>query len=298
MLEQKSLDGTAKVGDIIWSRAAEHAAYLHDSEVLTTWRSKELPPNRYARIIAGMYPCVVGFNRALIRSVAKLDNVQDSDLVRNLAEQMIEEQDHNQLWRVMMESFEVDHNGLYSRLRQYLSRYTTAELNEKTAAVVEAVLKDRENSSPGIFDGPPVPEPAVALYHHMFTVADDPSYSFWCHFGSQSAIESLLYDFTSNSIYPGTAGNPALDKGPRTVAWWKEHARTSGDINEPTTEEKHLYLSRRALNRSPIANDDAEAVLRAVDASLHLFAAASLAHCIGRPSCVCEDILPLACRLG
>jgi hypothetical protein len=130
----------------------------------------------------------------------------------------------------------------------------------------------------------------------MFTVASSNGFSFWCHFASQSAIEATIYEVVSTSVYPGTVGHAELDRGGKSVSWWREHARAEADGGKPTTEEKHLYLSRRALNKSAEANAVREQLLAVVGNSLHLFAASILAHNVGHDVPLPYDALPEVCR--
>ena len=69
-------------------------------------------------------------------------------------------------------------------------------------------------------------------------------------------------------------GNTELDSGPATLRWWTEHARP--DVAEPhvkSDEEKHLEISRIALNRSETANSLRDVVLARAEETLRLFAA-------------------------
>jgi hypothetical protein len=69
-------------------------------------------------------------------------------------------------------------------------------------------------------------------------------------------------------------GNPELDGGPATLRWWTEHARTdSGEAHVKTDEEKHLEISRVALNRSETANSLRDVVTARAEETLRLFAA-------------------------
>src|SRR5207302_8829474 len=97
------------VGDRVAGLAKRYAAEMNASALATALRQRQLPRRSYLAFIATMYPLVVGFNRALIRSIAKVDHVRHSTFVRALAQQLEEEQAHNQLWRAMLEVVDVDH---------------------------------------------------------------------------------------------------------------------------------------------------------------------------------------------
>src|SRR6478752_1359056 len=81
-------------------------------------------------------------NRALILSIAKVDHVRNSVFLGALAEQLKEEQAHNQLWREKLRRFGVDHEKLYSDLESYRARFTASELDAMTAKTLAAVTDD------------------------------------------------------------------------------------------------------------------------------------------------------------
>ena len=87
------------LGDALWEIAGRYAQLTNRTEFAQTLRSLSLTLSRYLGYISAMYPIVVGFNRALIRSISKVDHVRQCEFVKALAEQLQEEQWHNQLWR-------------------------------------------------------------------------------------------------------------------------------------------------------------------------------------------------------
>jgi hypothetical protein len=267
-----------RVGDLVSDRACAHAAYLNQSEFMSSLRTRVMATERYIDMISGTYPIVVSFNRALIRSMSKLDNVRSSKLIKGLAQQLYEEQSHNDMWRDMLKSFDVDHAALYTTFKEYMDSFSTDRLDRMTREVIEALMATPENVAPGVFPCPVFPEPALALCHHMFMVARSDAVSFWSHFSSQSAIEMTLYDVVSQSIYPGVVGNPDLDRGHRSTEWWKEHARQASEGGKRSTEEKHLQIARHTLNRSEEANDQAKDVLRITEETLRLFSASFVCY--------------------
>jgi hypothetical protein len=267
-------DSRSRVGDLVVDVARRYAAQMNGCEFATLLRSRRLDRRRYVAFIASLYPCVIGFNRALIRSIAKVDHVLHSSFIKSLAEQLHEEQTHNQMWRTKLEVFGVDHEALYWDLTEYSSRFSTAELERMTRDVLGALTKDPTDYAPGAFPDAPFPEPVLALYHQLFMTATYEDIDYWEHFASQSAIEMTIYSVVSSTVLPGVQGHPELDGGPATLRWWTEHAKAEGNSGVRTDEEKHLDMSRVALNRSETANSRKETVVARAEDALRLFAAA------------------------
>jgi hypothetical protein len=267
-------DTRHRAGDLVAEVARRYAAQMNGCEFATLLRSRRLDKRRYVAFIANLYPCVIGFNRALIRSIAKVDHVLHGSFIKALAEQLVEEQTHNQMWRTKLDVFGVDHQALYWDLVDYLGRFSTAELERMTREVLAALGRDATNWRPGIFPDPPFPEPVLALHHHLFMTATYDDIDYWEHFACQSAIEMTIYSVVSTTVLPGVQGHPELDGGPATLRWWIEHAHTDGAPGTRTDEEKHLEVSRIALNRSETANSITESVVARAEDALRLFAAA------------------------
>jgi hypothetical protein len=267
-------DSRHRVGDLVADLAHRYAAQMNGCEFATQLRGRRIERRRYVAFIASLYPCVIGFNRALIRSIAKVDHVLHSGFVKALAEQLEEEQVHNQMWRTKLDVYDVDHEALYWDLSDYLARYTPAELERMTHQVLQAVTHDSGNVAPGVFVDAPFAEPILALYHHLWMTATYDDIDYWEHFASQCAVEMVIYNVVSTTVLPGVKGNPELDGGPATLRWWTEHARTEvPDSHLKTDEEKHLEVSRIALNRSETANSLRDVVLARAEDTLRLFAA-------------------------
>lgn len=266
-------DSRQRVGDLVVELARRYAAQMNGCEFATLLRSRRLDRRRYVAFIASLYPCVIGFNRALIRSIAKVDHVVHSGFIKSLAEQLHEEQTHNQMWRTKLDVFGVDHQALYWELTDYLGRFSTAELERMTREVLAALTKDPTNYAAGAFPDAPFPEPVLALYHQLFMTATYEDIDYWEHFASQSAIEMAIYSVVSTTVLPGVQAHPELDGGPATLRWWTEHAKAEGSTVR-TDEEKHLDMSRVALNRSETANSLKDAVVARAEDALRLFAAA------------------------
>jgi hypothetical protein len=267
-------DSRQRVGDLVVEVARRYASQMNGCEFATLLRSRRLDRRRYIAFIASLYPCVIGFNRALIRSIAKVDHVLHSGFIKSLAEQLQEEQTHNQMWRTKLDVFGVDHQALYWDLRDYLARFSTAELERMTRDVLTGLTKDPTSYAPGAFPEAPFPEPVLALYHFLFMTATYDEIDYWEHFACQSAIEMTIYSVVSSTVLPGVQGHIELDGGPATVRWWTEHAKADGNSGVRTDEEKHLDMSRIALNRSETANSLKETVVERAEDALRLFAAA------------------------
>ena len=268
-----------RVGDAITDLGKRYAAEMNASAFATALRHRHLPRRSYLAFIASMYPLVVGFNRALIRSIAKVDHVRHSTFVRTLAQQLEEEQAHNQLWRAMLDVFDIDHEMLYNDVEEYLEAYSPADLDRITLNVVGAVRRDLKAGAGKQFENSLFPDALLALCHHLSTSATDESVSYWEHFASQASVEMVIYDVVTTSILPGVLGHPELDRGVASTHWWMEH----GQPPEPaahhrTDEEKHLALSKMALNRSETANALADAVEARAEDTMRLFAASLVAQ--------------------
>ena len=266
-----------RVGDRVAALAAEYAARMNASPFARDLRDHRVDRRRYITYLAVMYPVVVGFNRALIHGIAKVDHVRNASFVKVLAEQLQEEQAHNQLWRAKLELFGVDHEALYSDMTDYLARYSVAELDELTRAVLRDVKADGGTGTGRRFAEAIFPDSVLALYHHLWMTASQAAISHWEHFASQAGIEMVIWDVVTASILPGVYGHPDLDAGERSTHWWREHGRVPGmDASVRTDEEKHLELSRIALNRSDVANGSADQVVARAEDAMRLFAATML----------------------
>lgn len=267
-------DPRHRVGELIADLAQRYAGQMNGCEFATQLRGRRVERRRYIAFVSSLYPCVIGFNRALIRSISKVDHVVHGGFVKALAEQLEEEQVHNQMWRTKLDVYGVDHEALYWDLTDYLARFSPAELERMTREVLLALTRDPEDVAPGAFPDAPFPEPVIALYHHLWMSASYDDIDYWEHFASQCAVEMVIYNVVSNTVLPGVRGNPELDSGPATLRWWTEHARADvAEAHVKSDEEKHLEISRIALNRSETANSLRDVVLARAEETLRLFAA-------------------------
>lgn len=268
-----------RVGDAVVELGKRYAAEMNASAFATALRQRHLSRRSYLAFIATMYPLVVGFNRALIRSIAKVDHVRNSTFVRALAQQLEEEQAHNQLWRAMLEVFDVDHEMLHNDVEEYLEAFSRDELNRLTRDTLVAVRRDLSAGNCRCFPDAMFPDAVLALYHHLWSSAVDDAVSYWEHFASQAGIEIVIYDVVTTSILPGVLGHPELDRGVASTHWWMEHGQPpEPKAHHHTDEEKHLALSKMALNRSETANALSEAVERRAEDTMRLFAASLIAQ--------------------
>ena len=268
-----------RVGDSVAMLGLRYASEMNASAFATALRLRHLPRRSYLAFIATMYPVVVGFNRALIRSIAKVDHVRNSTFVKLLAKQLEEEQSHNQFWRGMLEVFDIDHEAVYDDFEEYLRRFSTDELDSITADVVGGVRRDLGAGAGSRFEEALFPDALLALYHHLWNSATDDSVSYWEHFASQAGIEMVIYNVVTTSILPGVLAHPELDRGVASTHWWMEHGQPPTPMTpHHTDEEKHLALSKMALNRSETANLVASAVESRAEDTMRLFAAALLAQ--------------------
>jgi hypothetical protein len=270
---------TTRIGDVVADLGRRYAEAMNASDIAIAVKQRRLSQRSYVAMIATMYPVVVGFNRALIRSIAKVDHVRQSSFVKALAQQLEEEQAHNQLWRAMLEVFGVDHEALYNDFEEYIEGFTQEELDTNTHQVLAAVRGDLHAGDSSHFPDAVFPAPVLALRHHLWTSATDAGVTYWEHFASQAGIEMVIWDVVTASILPGVIGHPELDRGLASTHWWLEHGKPPHPTSlRRTDEEKHLALSRMALNRSETANAVSSAVAARAEDTMRLFAACLIAQ--------------------
>ena len=268
-----------RVGDAVTELGKRYAAEMNASAFATALRQHHVPRRSYIAFIATMYPVVVGFNRALIRSIAKVDHVRHSSFVKILAQQLDEEQSHNQLWRAMLEVFDVDHEALYNDFQEYVEKIAPEEMERRCREVVSAVRRDLRAGAGTIFPNSLFPDAVLALCQYLWNSASDESVSYWEHFASQAGIEMMIYDVVTQTILPGVLSHPELDRGVASTHWWMEHGQPPEPaIHHRTDEEKHLALSKMALNRSETANVLAIPVHSRAEDTMRLFAATLIAQ--------------------
>ena len=263
-----------RAGDAVSDLARRYAALMNECAFAGALRERRVNRDRYLAFICSLYPAVVGFNRALILSIAKVDHVRSSTFLGALAEQLKEEQAHNQLWRDKLARFGVDHERMYGDLQAYRARFTEEQLDEMTAATLHAVTDDLGRGASGNWPDAIFPDAVLALCHLLGWSATHDEIGYWEHFASQAGIEMVIWGVVSATILPAVVGNPDLDLGPETTQWWREHGQLPREKSDMRTdEEKHLELSRIALNRSEEANADVALVASRAENVMRLFAA-------------------------
>ena len=263
-----------RAGDVVSDLARRYAALMNECAFAGALRERRVGRDQYVAFISSLYPAVVGFNRALILSIAKVDHVRSSTFLGALAEQLKEEQAHNQLWRDKLTRFGVDHERMYADLEAYRARFTNEELDTMTAATLDAVTDDLGRGASGNWPDAVFPDAVLALCHLLGWSATHDEIGYWEHFASQAGIEMVIWGVVSATILPAVVGNPQLDLGRETTQWWREHGQLPGEKSDVRTdEEKHLELSRIALNKSEAANRDVGLVAARAENVMRLFAA-------------------------
>ncbi len=230
-----------RAGDTIDVLARHYAHQANMTAFMTTLREGRITLAEYRAFIVKLYPIVVSFNGGLIRSIAKIDELQKStqaaDLVeeilrvdhvrssqhvqelatrlhnvarreklptlRALAGQLKEEQAHNDYYRKMLEMHGIDHEAVYTAFEAYLYEIPVEERDQMTRNVLTALI---EGSNSGAFPGTSFSQEVLALCHYLVRVASDPAVTFIAYHAVQSAIEFALVRVVSESVFPGVAG--------------------------------------------------------------------------------------------
>lgn len=175
-----------RAGDAIDALARYYINHWNAKALPTALRERRLAISDYRHFITTMYPLVVGFNGGLIQSIKKIEDLQHSvrarelvkemqqiDHVRNsnqirklavelrtvareerlatlraLAGQLKEEQEHNDLYRKMLEVHGIDHEACYTAFEIYLYGIPVGERDHLTHEVLSAL---REAHTPDAF---------------------------------------------------------------------------------------------------------------------------------------------------
>jgi hypothetical protein len=311
----------SRTGDTIDALARYYIDQWNTRALPTALRERKLALMEYRQFITKMYPMVVGFNGGLIQSINKIEELQHSvragelvkemqqvDHVRNsnqvrqlaielrtvareerlvtlraLAGQLKEEQEHNDLYRKMLEIHGIDHAAYYTAFEQYLYNIPMGERDNLTRKVLSDL---REAHSPDAFPNTSFPQPILAICHYLLQSATDPGVKFFVYLAIQSGIEFALVKAISESVFPGVAGtrdqpqlNPELvpdaritEVGavPLSIKWFDEHA----DYGQGgRTELQHVKHGRELLNHNITEETDVREALRRVDDVLLLWLA-------------------------
>jgi hypothetical protein len=308
-------------GDKIDGLARHYVNRWNATEVITALRERRLAVEGYRKLITKVYPLVVGFNGGLILGIGKIDELQRSVQARELVEEMLkidhvrnsrgiqalavelrsvardkrlpvlralagqlkEEQEHNDYYRQMLEAHGIDHEAFYTAFEMYLHALSVEERDGMTQDVLTAL---KEGYTPNGFPNTDLPQEILSLCHYLVRVAGDPAVPFiTCH-ALQTAIEFALVKGISESVYPGVAGSrghpqirqelvpdaEVAEEGavPLSIKWWDEHA----DYGQGGRAElQHVKYGREQLNRNLTKEDDAVETLWRVEDVLRLFAA-------------------------
>jgi hypothetical protein len=308
-------------GDQIDALARYYVNQWNAKALPTALRERRLAITEYRHFFTKMYPLVVGFNGGLIQSITKIEELQQSvragelvkemqqvDHVRNsnrvgklavelrtiareerlatlraLAGQLKEEQEHNDLYRKMLEVHGIDHEAYYTAFELYLNDIPIGERDHLTHEVLSAL---REAQTPDAFPNTSFPQPILAICHYLQRTAADPAVKFFISISLQSSIEFALVKAVSETIFPGVAGtrdqpqlNPELVPDadvtkagavPLSIKWFDEHAEYG---QGGRTELQHVKHGRELLNRNIQEETDVREALRRVDDVLLLFSA-------------------------
>src|SRR5437660_9991764 len=136
-----------QAGEKIDALARHYSNQANAGAFMTALRESKVTLDEYKSFIITLYPLVVGFNAGLIRSIAKIDELQTSVQARELVEEILsvdhirhshrvqalacrlrtiarearlptlralaaqlkEEQEHNDYYRQMLEIYNIDH---------------------------------------------------------------------------------------------------------------------------------------------------------------------------------------------
>jgi bacterioferritin (cytochrome b1) len=239
-----------QAGEKIDALARYYSNQANAGSFMTALRERKVTLDEYKSSIITLYPLVVGFNAGLIRSIAKIDELQTSVQARELVEEILsvdhirhshrvqvlacrlrtiarearlpalralaaqleEEQEHNDYYRQMLEIYNIDHEAVYSAFEAYLSEIPVEERDRMTREVLTAL---REGHPARAFPHTSFSQFTLALHHYLLRVVNDPSVTFTNYHALQSGIEFALVKVVSESVFPGVAGtrdHPQLNR--------------------------------------------------------------------------------------
>ena len=231
----------SQAGEKIDVLARHYSDQANVGRFMTALRERKVTLDQYKSFITTLYPLVVVFNAGLIRSIARLDDLQTSlqarvlveeilsvdhirhsrrvqalasrlrtlarearlPTLRALAAQLKEEQEHNDYYRQMLEIHDIDHETVYNVFETYLKEIAVEERDRMTSMVLTAL---REGQPARAFPNTSFSQYALALHHYLLRVVNDPSVTFISYNALQSGIEFSLVKVVSESVFPGVAG--------------------------------------------------------------------------------------------
>jgi hypothetical protein len=230
-----------QAGKKIDALARYYSDQANAGSFMTALRERKVSLDEYKSFITTLYPLVVGFNAGLIRSIAKLGELQTSPQARELVEEILsvdhirhshrvqalaarlrtlareeqlpslralaaqlkEEQEHNDYYRQMLEIHGIEHEVVYSAFEQYLRGIAVEERDRMTRMVLTAL---REGHPVSAFPNASFSQFTLALFHYLLRVVNDPSVTFIGYNAVQSGIEFSLVKVVSESVFPAVAG--------------------------------------------------------------------------------------------
>jgi hypothetical protein len=239
-----------QAGDRIDALARHYSDRANAGAFITALREWGVTLDEYKSFITKLYPLVVGFNAGLIRSIAKIDELQASVRVRELVEEILavdhirhshqvqalairlrtiarkarlptsralaaqlkEEQEHNDYYRQMLEMYGIDHEAVYTAFETYLNQIPVEERDRMTREVLTAL---QEGHGASAFPHTSFCQYTLALHHYLLRLVNDPSVTFISYNALQSGIEFALVKVVSESVFPGVAGtrnHPQLNR--------------------------------------------------------------------------------------
>jgi len=312
-----------RAGDAIDALARYYITQWNAKALPAALRERRLAISDYRHFITTMYPLVVGFNSGLIQSIKKIIELQHSararelvqemlqiDHVRNsnqvkqlaaelrivarderlatlraLAGQLKEEQEHNDLYRKMLEVHGIDHEAYYTAFVNYLYGIPVGERDHLTHEVLSAL---RDAHTPAAFPDTAFSQPILAICHYLMRDATDLQVPFFGYLALQTGIEFALVKAISESVFPGVAGTPEQPQlnpelvpdadntkdgtVPLSIKWFDEHANYG---QGGRTELQHVKHGRELLNRNITDETELREALRRVDDVLLLWSAVS-----------------------
>ncbi len=230
-----------QAGDTIDALARHYSDQANAGAFMTALREWGVTLDEYKSFITKLYPLVVGFNAGLIRSIAKIDELQASVQARELVEEILaidhirhspqvqalatrlrtiarearlptsralaaqlkEEQEHNDYYRQMLEIYGIDHETVYTAFETYLNQIPVEERDWMTREVLTALQEGHGGSA---FPHTSFCQFTLALHHYLLRTVKDPSVTFINYNAILSGIEFSLVKVVSESVFPGVAG--------------------------------------------------------------------------------------------
>jgi hypothetical protein len=171
-----------KIGDMLEQMALTYAAKKNTLPLFQKLRQGDLAKDWYLRYICSMYPIVVGFNRALMNSMTKLDPIGDSEHIRGLCKQLAEEQIHNELWRKMLRSYGICDHQLYKIFIDEHNRLGKSVLTHLTEDILTNVKNKHYSGNSLGSNSLYFPEAVHALYCEMQSNSIVESVDYWVQF--------------------------------------------------------------------------------------------------------------------